>query len=178
MIQKLLDVVPGWVWAIAVAGAVANGLHNGSQRDAALLDAQTVKTTLATEREDRQRVAGEHAAAIAALGAQHATDQQTKEDSYAKQLADLEKARLTDAAVAGGLRNTIKAYAAASAQRPGEADATASQRARDQLSVVANLLGEGADLVVEGRGVIQRRDAEVGRLLQQIEIDRAACQAK
>src|SRR5205085_8324704 len=48
-VAKLFDILPGWVWAAIVAGALLHGCAVGMQRDGARLEAATVKATAAAE---------------------------------------------------------------------------------------------------------------------------------
>ncbi len=72
------------------------------------------------------------------------------------------------------MRDKLAAFASGD-QQPGEADAAACQRAQHRLPIVGALLGEGVSLEAESRAIIDRRDAEVARLLAQINLDRVAC---
>lgn len=129
-------------------------------------------------RADRERVAREHAARIADIQATHALQQQAQENEYEEKLNDLGRRNNAGAAESKRLRKLVQTYAAAaSCSRGGGSGPAADQRAADRTSVLAGLLEEGIGLVVEGRGVVERRDAEVKRLLDQIATDRAACQA-
>lgn len=126
------------------------------------------------ERVAREAAAREHAEEKAALAAQHAQSQQTLEDTYAKRIADLESRRGSDARELDRLRGTVAAYAA-TGRRPGETDAAALERANHRLATLGQLLDEGVQLVVESRQLVERRDAEVSRLLEQIKLDRQVC---
>ena len=126
------------------------------------------------ERVARETAAREHAEEMAALAAQHAQSQQSLENTYADKIAVLEDRRRADARELDRVRGSLAAYAARD-RRPGETDAAALERAEDRLATLAELLDEGIQLVVEGRGIVERRDAEVTRLLDQIKLDRQVC---
>ncbi len=126
-------------------------------------------------RADRERVAREHESALREKEQQHAAAQTKLEKTYADTIKALEDQRRADSVAAGRMRDIIAAYAASGDLRGGQVDAAAIERAVDRLQTLGGLLAEGAGLVIEGRGIVQRRDAEVARLLDQIRIDRAAC---
>lgn len=171
-----LNIVPPWAYwlSIGVLTAAVGGQQvrvSNAQGDLA-----QEKTARATETQQRTQMALDHEVAIGKLQSQHATDQQLKEDDYAKKLATLASADRAHAADAQRLRNRLAAYASGD-RLDGETDAAAGQRARDRLPLVGALLAEGVELEAESRAIIQRRDAEVERLLGQVLIDRAACSA-
>ena len=121
-------------------------------------------------------MAQKHADQVAQLQSQHAAVQQQKEDEYAQQLHNTEIAGVAGRADAQRLRNQLASFTASDRQ-PGETDTAACQRAQYRLPIVGALLGEGVELEAESRAIIERRDAEVKRLLDQISIDRMACSA-
>jgi hypothetical protein len=135
------------------------------------------KADRAEESAGRMGVALDRIAALSRQLVEHNLKQLEKDKTYAEAIKKLEDGNRAGRDTARGLRNDIAAYVAASGGRPGEADAAVIERYRDRLRLLGELLGEGVDLVVEGQGVIGRRDAEVGRLLGQIQIDRWACQS-
>jgi hypothetical protein len=146
------------------------------------VDVATAGTALAVAKADRAEettgrmgVALDRIAALSRLLAEHNLKQLEKDKTYAEAIKKLEAENRAGRDTARGLRNDIAAYVAASGRRPGEADAAVIERYGDRIRLLGELLGEGIDLVVEGQGVIGRRDAEVGRLLGQIQIDRWAC---
>ncbi len=126
-------------------------------------------------RADAERVAREHREKIGQLERDHAANQTTLEKNYANTIKALEDQRRADNVAAGRMRDIIAAYAAPGDLRGGQVDAAAIERAIHRLETLGGLLAEGAGLAIEGRGIVQRRDAEVTRLLDQIRIDRAAC---
>lgn len=124
----------------------------------------------------RQQTAREHRDKIGALERQHAAEQQQLEETHAERIKALEDRRRADSTLIAGLRNTVSQYAAADSLRGGDVDAAAIQRAADRLEALAALVGEGVELLAEGRSLVELRDEEVGRLLGQIKIDRLACE--
>lgn len=115
-----------------------------------------------------------HTGRLAQLGADHAAATQTKENENAEKIRKLEADKRSSDANADRLRNKLASFAASGA-RAGETCTAALERTADRLGVVSGLLSESIGLVTEGRQIIDRRDIEVGGLLQQIKIDRAAC---
>lgn len=147
------------------------------------IEVETVKTDLATARLDMrtmqldaERTANELSIERTKAQTAHAAGQQEKEQEYAKERQRQIAARADDQRELGRLRNAIKTYAAGGGSTSG-VDAPAGVSQEDRLDRLAALLDEGVGLALEGRGVVERRDAEVKRLLGQIAIDRQACSA-
>lgn len=111
----VLDIVPSWAWAVLVAGALAHGCVVGNQRDAALLDAQTQKTTIGTLNTNIERNKGDAARELAAQientrlaekALQANKDAQELRDAQAKTVSDdLRRQLRTAAGPAGRLRD-------------------------------------------------------------------------
>lgn len=169
-----LNIVPPWAYWLAIGALTAAVGGQQVRVSNAQGDLAKEKTSRATETQQRTQLALDHETAIGKLQSQHATAQQLKEDDYAKKLATLAAADRAHVLDAQRLRNKLAAYASGD-RLDGETDAAAGQRARDRLPLVGQLLAEGVELEAESRAIIQRRDAEVGRLLDQVVIDRAAC---
>lgn len=108
--------------------------------------------------------------------AAHAAGQQEKEKEYAQALQQQAAARAADRHELSRLRNTIHAYARGTASGGSATAAPVSDQ--DRLDRLADLLDEGVELAQEGRGVVERRDAEVKRLLDQIGLDRSVCEVR
>lgn len=124
---------------------------------------------------ERERVALEHAQAIVKLKDEHALQQNQLEKTYVEALDNLKAQRADDRAAIDRMRLDIKKYAGSDSVRGLPLDAAAANRAADRLDTLGGLLAEGVELVVEGRGIVQRRDLEVKRLVDQIKTDRQAC---
>jgi hypothetical protein len=141
-ILKLFDLVPGWVYAIALALVVAalggeRWLHN---------------RTRAAHLQDRAEFATLRAQAEAAAAAQsekfRAIEQELRnaQDTHGKEieavLVDLDRARAAGGVASGRLRDA--AQAAAARARAACADSTASavrETAGDAIGVLADVLG-------------------------------------
>ena len=141
----------------------------------ATLEAEVSEVKLAwqTEKLDREAAARAHERELFNRERTHATEQQGAEDAFAK-----EKARLVgELAVATGdvgrLRQRLKDATRASAR--DSTDPVACQRAINSLDELGGLAAEGAELVVEARHLLAERDIDVGRLRDQVTIDRKAC---
>lgn len=106
----------------------------------------------------------------------HAAGQQEKEKEYAQALQQQAAARAADRHELSRLRNTIHTYARGAASGGSATAAPVSDQ--DRLDRLADLLDEGVELAQEGRGVVERRDAEVKRLLDQIGLDRSVCEVR
>jgi hypothetical protein len=170
----VINIIPSWAYWLAI-GALTAGVGAQQVRVANLkTDLATEGRARATESAKRTQLALDHTVAIGKLQSQHAADQQQKDDKYAQQLHNLQAAGAVARADAQRLRGKLATFTSGAVQT-GETDATAGQRARDRLPLVGALLAEGVELEAESRGIIQRRDAEVGHLADQIRIDRAAC---
>lgn len=176
---KIFDIIPSWVYALALASVVlAGGAYIAFlevRLSGAKVELAEARQQASDERAKLALAAAAYSGAITKLMAMHATDQQLLENRYAQTLTVLEARRAAAVAENGRLRGTIATYTARD-RRPGETDAAALERAEDRLAVVGALLEEGVSLVIEGGGVVEGRDAEVRRLLDQIALDRQACQ--
>lgn len=177
MISVPLMIAKHWK-AIAVFAVVGGALAfmGWQHTQIADLEADLAKAgqDASNERLARETAAREHIENIAALQAQHAANQQLLENQYAEKMADLAARRAADRAEADRLRGTIATFTARD-RRPGETHTAALERAEDRLATLGRLLEESVGLVIEGRGIIERRDAEVKRLVEQINLDRQAC---
>lgn len=121
-----------------------------------------------------EKQAREHEQALSARERKHATEQQTKEQTYAKEKLALVRQRDSERADAGRLRDQL----AVATTAVGATDAAACQRDRDRLASLGALAGEGVELVAEGQSLLRERAAEVKNLQAQIAADRAACSTK
>ena len=101
---------------------------------------------------------------------EHGTAQQENTHDYTQKLAALEAGRAADAARIAGLQHDIRSAATKSAQLAG--DAAACRSLADQHQRLAALAGEGAGVVGQLVGLVERRDAQVGLLSGQIAADR------
>lgn len=101
----------------------------------------------------------------------HGADQQENTHDYTQQLAALEVGRAADAARIAGLQHNIRSAATRNAQLAG--DAAACRDLADQHQRLAALAGEGAGVVGQLVGLVERRDAQVNALKGQVDVDRA-----
>lgn len=157
-------------YAVAALGLVCAGLGFWVQvlrLDVAALEKARDDATLATRTAER-----DHAVLLSEKQSRHAASQKLKEDEHAKETNRLARQRDTERAAAAGLRNKL---ANATANVGGPVDAATCERDRDRLEALGELAGEGVDLVVEARHLLDQRDADVRNLLGQIAADRAAC---
>lgn len=117
-LAALAGIVPGWIWAAIVAGAIATNCTTANQRDSARLELSELKASAATQETTRAEVARKaeaghrereraHAQAIAAT-TQKATDEKRR---LAALVADLR----------GQLRNRPQRPAAGGGAVPGGA---------------------------------------------------------
>ena len=101
---------------------------------------------------------------------QHAAGQQENTHDYTQEMARLEAGRAADAARIAGLQHDIRSAATRSAQLAG--DATACRDLADQHQRLSALAGEGAGVVGQLVGLVERRDAQVAALKGQVQVDR------
>ena len=100
----------------------------------------------------------------------HGTAQQENTHDYTQEMARLEAGRTADAARIAGLQHDIRSAATRNAQLAG--DAAACRDLADQHQRLAAIAAEGAGLVGELGGLVQKRDAQVELLRGQIDADR------
>lgn len=168
-------IVPGWVYWIAIAALAAAVM--GQQARVANAKRETAEVRAEIDREKRERAEdlAAHRAEKAAVAAEHAANQQGLTDDFQKRLLLAQDERNRRDVLIGRLRAQIATFTTIS-REPGDTDASVIERATDRLQAVGGLLASGAELVAEGAGIVRRRDAEVAALVEQVRVDRAACQ--
>lgn len=170
-------IVPSWVYWVAIAALAAVVL--GQQARVANAKRETAEVSAAIDKEKRERA--EDLAAYrqekADLAAAHAANQQGLTDDFQKKLLLAQDERNRRDVLIGRLRAQISTFATVDRQ-PGDSDAVVIERAGDKLKTLGGLLASGAELVGEGAGIVQQRDAEVAALLEQVRVDRQACSAQ
>lgn len=141
----------------------------------------SAKTDLAQERQaraeetaERERVAREATAKIAALQAEHAKQQQEVADAFERDRAALERAAFDARTDADSLRKQIDAFASPGALSP-DADPAAAKRFQHRAATLGVLFGEADGLAESMARAAERHAAEVRALKKQIAVDRAAC---
>lgn len=100
----------------------------------------------------------------------HGAAQQENTHDYTQEMARLEAGRAADAVRIAGLQHDIRSAATRNAQLAG--DAAAYRDLADQHQRLAGIAAEGAEVVGELSGLVQKRDAQVGLLSGQIAADR------
>ena len=101
---------------------------------------------------------------------EHAADQQENTHDYTQKLQTLEAGRAADAVRIAGLQRDLRAAATRHAQAAG--DAAACRDLADQHQRLAALAGEGAGVVGQLVGLVERRDAQISALKGQVQADR------
>ncbi|BCX53698.1 hypothetical protein CTYAZ2_32780 [Comamonas testosteroni] len=101
---------------------------------------------------------------------EHGSAQQENTHDYTQEMARLEAGRTADAVRIAGLQHDIRAAATRNAQLAG--DAAACRDLADQHQRLAAFAAEGAEVVGELIGVVERRDAQVNALKGQLMLDR------
>ena len=146
------------------AGWIVNGWRSDSRiarvesSQSKQVQVQAQKAQAATEKK-----------AVAVLN--HAAAQQENTHDYTQKLVALESGRAADAARIAGLQHDIRTVATRNTQLAG--DAAACRDLADQHQRLATLAGEGAGVVGQLVGLVERRDAQVSALKGQIDMDRA-----
>ena len=128
----------------------------------------------AEERSARESAARNHETKLAKRERDHAAAQQEKEDAFTTEKLVLQGRIAVERSNAGRLRQQL----AAATARDGAgsaADPVACERAFARLETLGRLAGEGVELLVEGRGLLEQRDLDVQRLFNQVTVDRKAC---
>jgi hypothetical protein len=168
--------IPAWVYWLALAGLGAALL--GQQVRLGNAKRETMVLQLQYEKEQRGRAddLAKYREEKAAIAATHATNQQELTDAFNKKLRLAQDAVNERSALVGRLRAQLASYTTLD-RTSGAPDAAVIQRAADRLQAVGTLLAEGVELAAEGAAVVQRRDAEVAALVEQVRVDRLACQA-
>ena len=157
-----------WPWlALALAGLLA--LQSLRLANAQLELAKVeVSQSKQAQSQAQQALAATEKKASAVLG--HGAAQQDNTHDYTQKLAALEAGRTADAVRIAGLQHGISAAATRNAQLAG--DAAACRSLADQHQRLAVLAGEGAGVVGQLVGLVERRDAQVNALMGQVQVDR------
>lgn len=174
----MTSVAQAKVWISIVSALALVSLFAWQQGRVVKLESEIKEVNLqhAEEKTLRTAEALAHTTKLREIEAMHAADQQTREDEHAKEKRTLEVQRATESASAGRLRQQLAA-ATARSREPSDADPASCERDQSRLETLGTLAGEGVELLAEGQGLVRERDLQIGRLLDQIKIDRAACQS-
>lgn len=180
--MKILDFVPSWLWALLLALALAVA---GIERTGVLkarVDVSKAEKALSDEKLDRQDENTRRALAaledlqrVLAMQAAHAKAQQENVNAYEKKLAALDERRRVAAGDAERMRKQFAAFAASDRDQAAS-DPAACQRIADRSAVLGDLAARGAELLRNGRFIVDQRDAEVRVLLGVVQADRALMQ--
>ena len=158
-----------WPWA-ALALAAAVGLQEirvrGLQVDLAKLETSQAKMAQA-QAEKAQAATKKDAAALL----DYADNTQINVYEYTQKITQLEAGRARDAADIASLQQQLRTTATQRAQ--AAADAAAARDLADHYQRLAAHLADGAGVVGELVGLVERRDAQVDLLKQQVLTERA-----
>lgn len=149
-----------WPW---LALAIALLLAVQTQR---LSKVETSQSKAAAARAQKAQAATEKKAEAVV---EHGAAQQENTYDYTQEMARLEAGRAADAARIAGLQHEIRSAATRNAQLAG--DAAACRDLAGQHQRLAAIAAEGASLVGELGGLVQKRDAQVALLHGQIKAD-------
>lgn len=139
------------------------------QTDLAKLEASQSKTAQ-TQAEKAQEATENKASALL----NHADNTQTNVYEYTQKITQLEAGRARDAADIASLQQQLRTTATQRAQ--AAADAAAARDLADHYQRLAAHLAEGAGVVGELVGLVERRDAQVDLLKQQVLTERQLVQ--
>ncbi|ACY34297.1 hypothetical protein CtCNB1_3551 [Comamonas thiooxydans] len=101
---------------------------------------------------------------------EHGAAQHENTHDYTQEMARLEAGRTADAARIAGLQHDIRSAATRNAQLAS--DAAACRDLADQHQRLAAIAAEGAGVVGQLVGLVEKRDAQVNLLRGQIAVDR------
>lgn len=167
-------IVPSWVYWVAIAALAAAVFGQQARVSNAKREIAGLRADVAEEMRERAEDLAKYRQEKADLAAAHAAAQQETVDEYQKKLR-LANDRVNErSAMVGRLRAQLVEFSAIS-RTPADSDSAVLQRAGDRLQTLGGLLAEGSELLAEGVAIIERRDAEVTLLVDQIRVDRAAC---
>lgn len=164
MIQQLRNSI--W-WLLVVAAFLCGWWAQGWRMSATLAKQETAQAK-AAQTQTQQALGATETKANARID--HAGQQQDNTHAYTQKLRELEAARLADAGRIERLQHDLRATATAHAQAASDAAACADLRDRHQR--LAAHLADGAGVVGELVGLVERRDAQVDVLHKQLLIDR------
>ena len=157
-----------WPWlALALAALVALQSQWLASTQVSLAELESSQSKQAAAQAEQAQAATEKKA-VAML--QHASGQQENTHDYTQKLVALESGRAADAARIAGLQHDIRTVATRNTQLAG--DAAACRDLADQHQRLATLAGEGAGVVGELVGLVDRRNDEIALLQKQLVTDR------
>lgn len=173
----IFEVIPGWIYAAALAAVLLLGGAALAWQTYRLSEAETQIAELERDAEklraDRELTARQYAEKARLDERAHSLRQQEIVDAYQKKLRAAEVRRADDVARAERVSRDAAA-AAASDRAAAKDDPAACQRVADRNQILYGLADEGFGLVVEGRSLLATRDAAVDALMGLITNDRAA----
>ena len=150
-----------WPW---LALAIALLLAVQTQR---LAKVETSQSKAAADQAQKAQAATEKKAEAVV---EHGAAQQENTHDYTQEMARLEAGRTADAARIAGLQHDIRSAATRNAQLAG--DAAACRDLADQHQRLAALAAEGAGVVGQLVGLVERRDVQLDLLQGQVAVDR------
>ncbi|MDQ0609523.1 hypothetical protein QFZ83_003694 [Variovorax sp. W1I1] len=177
--NKLLDIVPSWLWALLFVLALAAVGIERTQVLKAKADVAMARQAVSDEKLYRQAENTRRALAalddlqrVIAMQTAHAKAQQENVNAYEKKLAVLDGRRRAAVGDAERLRNQFTAFAARDRDE-ASSDPAACRRVADRAAVLGSLAARGAELLRSGRIIVEQRDAEVELLLGIVSNDRS-----
>ena len=157
-----------WPWlALALAGLLALQSLRLANAQLYLAKAEVSQSKQAQSQAEQAQAATENKA-VAMLN--HGAAQQKNTHDYTQKLAKQEAGRAADATRIAGLQHDIRSAATRNAQLA--VDAAACRGLADQYQRLAALAAEGAAVVSELVGLVNRRELQINTLKGQQFIDR------
>lgn len=186
-IGAILDLVPSWVYAAAIAGLLSLNGWQWGEVQAAHVETAVAKSATAAAKGEVSKLQAQDALdkaereRVARIDAEQVAKAQFRAAEITQENSNESAKRATARAVADRkladdnqrLRNVVEAYAGSGG---GEAapDAATCRRDADHAARLGELVEEALDLSRESESFIRQRDDEVRRLQQQIATDRQA----
>ena len=140
---------------------------NGWRAEARIARAESAQDKQVASQAQQSQAATENKAAVVVT---HGAAQQENTHDYTQEMARLEAGRTADAARIAGLQHDITSAATRNAQLAS--DAAACRDLADRHQRLAALAAEGAGVVGELSGLVEKRDTQVKLLRGQIAADR------
>lgn len=174
---NIFDLVPGWIYAIAIAACGLLIFTQSSVIDQQKLTISDLNLKAEKLRADRELVARQAADQLRKKEQDHAERQQTILDDAARRVQVEREVRARELARVERMHSAA-ASAAARDLADAKGDAAASARAASRISTGYELLAEGVGLVLEGRSLLATCSAENAELIQIINNDRRLLDGK
>lgn len=167
----LFDIVPGWAYALAIAGLLVVSGTQTVRLSAAKVEVAELKQAAEQDRADRLQLVADHMIDLANVQRDHAATQQEIVDAASAEKLRLQAAHAVDLERVRRVHNAAEAHAAAD-RAASPSDPAACQRVADRNQALYDLVNEGFGLVVEGRNLLGHAAIDIDTLKRVIANDR------